>query len=193
MIDCDVLICALPFQCLRPVFGDAALERAGLRAATELSTTPGLSALLEFDRPVIRDASPALVSGRSVRDVFVVPPSWPGIEGRHVVQVLLSGAPDRSTLADDQLIAQALNDLTCLWPEARGGNLLAARVQRVEAAMFAAVPGAHALRAATRTRIPNLFVAGDWTRHPYNASMEGAVFSGIEAAAAVCELTQREN
>ena len=51
--------------------------------------------------------------------------------------------------------------------------------------MFAAVPGAHALRPGTRTGLGNLYLAGDWTRHELNASMEGACLSGRRAAEAV--------
>lgn len=191
-IPCDVLISALPFQCLRQTFGNAALGRAGLDAIAGLSPTPALSALLEFDRPVMPHAAPALVSGRSLRDVFPIPPSWPGFEQRHAVQLLLSDARARWGDSDAQLIAQAVDDLAALESAARKASVLSARVQRIDAAMFAAVPGAHALRASTRTSISNLFIAGDWTGHPYNASMEGAVFSGIQAASAACELLQSE-
>ncbi|MGH9719134.1 MAG: FAD-dependent oxidoreductase, partial [Bryobacteraceae bacterium] len=36
------------------------------------------------------------------------------------------------------------------------------------------------------TRFGNLFLAGDWTRSGWPATMEGAVRSGYRAAEAVC-------
>ena len=49
-------------------------------------------------------------------------------------------------------------------------------------AQFRPLPGVRASLPGTRTSIPNLFLAGDYTHHP---SLEGAVSSGIAAATAV--------
>ena len=47
--------------------------------------------------------------------------------------------------------------------------------------------GTEALRPGAATAIPNLFLAGDWTRTGWPATMEGAVRSGYLAAeAAAC-------
>ena len=42
-----------------------------------------------------------------------------------------------------------------------------------------------AARPESRTEIPNLFLAGDWTRSGWPATMEGAVRSGYLAAESV--------
>ena len=52
-------------------------------------------------------------------------------------------------------------------------------------ATFSARPGAEALRPDTATGCSNLFLAGDWTRSGWPATMEGAVRSGYRAAEAV--------
>jgi uncharacterized protein with NAD-binding domain and iron-sulfur cluster len=54
-------------------------------------------------------------------------------------------------------------------------------------ATFSAKPGLESARPMSRTRIPNLFLAGDWTRSGWPATMEGAVRSGYLAAEAVTE------
>ncbi|SAL75849.1 amine oxidase [Caballeronia peredens] len=51
-----------------------------------------------------------------------------------------------------------------------------------EHATFAAVPAQEGLRAATRTRWPNLTLAGDWTATGLPATIEGAIRSGQKAA-----------
>ncbi|MDR5857133.1 hydroxysqualene dehydroxylase HpnE [Caballeronia sp. LZ062] len=51
-----------------------------------------------------------------------------------------------------------------------------------ERATFAAVPSQEGLRAATRTRWPNLTLAGDWTATGLPATIEGAIRSGQKAA-----------
>jgi uncharacterized protein with NAD-binding domain and iron-sulfur cluster len=58
-------------------------------------------------------------------------------------------------------------------------------VSREHRATFSARPGTAPLRHATKTRFPNLFLAGAWTDTGYPATMEGAVRSG-QAAAAAC-------
>jgi zeta-carotene desaturase len=52
-------------------------------------------------------------------------------------------------------------------------------------ATFSASPGVELLRPGTRTALPNLFLAGDWTRSGWPATMEGAVRSGYLAAEAI--------
>ena len=52
-------------------------------------------------------------------------------------------------------------------------------------ATFSAQPGLENRRPKSSTRIENLFLAGDWTRSGWPATMEGAVRSGYLAAEAV--------
>ena len=49
-------------------------------------------------------------------------------------------------------------------------------------ATFAAIPSQESLRPATRTRWPNLMLAGDWTATGLPATIEGAIRSGQKAA-----------
>jgi len=60
-----------------------------------------------------------------------------------------------------------------------------AHVVKEVRATFSATPGVEQLRPATRTALPNLFLAGDWTRSGWPATMEGAVRSGYLAAEAI--------
>jgi len=52
-------------------------------------------------------------------------------------------------------------------------------------ATFSASPQAEKLRLSTRTAQPNVFLAGDWTKSGWPATMEGAVRSGYLAAEAI--------
>ncbi|MGB8275908.1 MAG: hydroxysqualene dehydroxylase HpnE [Alphaproteobacteria bacterium] len=65
------------------------------------------------------------------------------------------------------------------------------RVIKERRATFAQTPDSLSLRPHTRTRIGNLFLAGDWTDTGLPATIEGAVTSGQRAAAAVLERAQR--
>ena len=62
-----------------------------------------------------------------------------------------------------------------------------AQVIKEVRATFSARPGLEALRPLSRTHLKNFFLAGDWTRSGWPATMEGAVRSGYLAAEAVTE------
>jgi zeta-carotene desaturase len=52
-------------------------------------------------------------------------------------------------------------------------------------AVFSAQPGLESRRPPARTAVKNLFLAGDWTRSGWPATMESAVRSGYLAAEAI--------
>jgi zeta-carotene desaturase len=58
-------------------------------------------------------------------------------------------------------------------------------------ATYSAAPGTDALRPPPETHRPDLFLAGDWTRSGWPATMEGAVRSGYLAAEAVARSSGR--
>ena len=63
---------------------------------------------------------------------------------------------------------------------AQGGDGGAALID--QNAVFSVRPGIDLIRPLNRTPIANLFLAGDWTRTGWPATMEGAVRSGYIAA-----------
>jgi zeta-carotene desaturase len=65
------------------------------------------------------------------------------------------------------------------------------RVIKEAKATFSAAPGLEARRPGARTSVPGVFVAGDWTKTGWPATMEGAVRSGYMAAEAVTEFLGR--
>jgi uncharacterized protein with NAD-binding domain and iron-sulfur cluster len=66
-----------------------------------------------------------------------------------------------------------------------------AKVERAQVikevrATYSARPGMEAMRPDAKTNAANVFLAGDWTRSGWPATMEGAVRSGYRAAEQVC-------
>jgi len=107
-----------------------------------------------------------------------------------------SGAPSGQCLAISLSAADAyigrgspelVRDFTAAvaerFPAARKARLLDAVVTRERAATFRASPGSDALRPASTTRMPGVFLAGAWCDTGWPATMEGAVRSGNDAAA----------
>jgi uncharacterized protein with NAD-binding domain and iron-sulfur cluster len=185
-IECDAVISALPLQYLRALLAPDLAARAGLREALQLETVPAVSVSIAFDRD-IQPAPPGapLVSGCSIRDFIHVPEGRTRPGAGAVYLFLMSGAREWIKRNDDEITTAIIRDFRAVWPPARGAEMVDAAVERIGAAMFAAVPAAHRRRPGTRTGIRNFFLAGDWVRHDLNASMEGAALSGRLAAQAV--------
>jgi zeta-carotene desaturase len=85
------------------------------------------------------------------------------------------------------VIDLAVRELGEFFPAAREASLVKAHVVKEIRATFAASPGLESLRPGAHTSLPNVFLAGDWTRSGWPATMEGAVRSGYIAAEAVAE------
>jgi uncharacterized protein with NAD-binding domain and iron-sulfur cluster len=72
-----------------------------------------------------------------------------------------------------------------LLPAARSARIVSSMVTRDPVATFRGAPGTAAHRPSTETRLPGVYLAGAWTDTGWPATMEGAVRSGLAAAAAV--------
>jgi zeta-carotene desaturase len=107
-------------------------------------------------------------------------------EGRYV-QLVVSASRSLVEMPRAEVIALALRELAEFFPAVREAKLEKAHVVKEVRATFSARPGLELRRPASRTPVRNLFLAGDWTRSGWPATMEGAVRSGYLAAEAVTE------
>ncbi len=169
----DYYVCALPFERLPAV---------GLPApAFEHSPITGIH--LWFDRPVT-DLPHATLLDRTVQWMFNKS------EGRYL-QLVVSASRELAAVGRADIIALALKELAEFFPCVRDAKLEKAHVIKELRATFSAAPGTEQLRPVTRTGRPDLFLAGDWTRSGWPATMEGAVRSGYLAAEAILEAAGR--
>ena len=72
-----------------------------------------------------------------------------------------------------------------LFPAAREAEIARFLVVKERRATFRPIPGAAARRLPQATPVPNLVLAGDWTRTRWPSTMESAVLSGVLAADAL--------
>jgi hypothetical protein len=169
----EYYICALPFERL-PVLGLPA-------PAFEHSPITGIH--LWFDRR-ITDLPHATLLDRTVQWVFNKS------EGRYL-QLVVSASRELAAASRADIIALAVRELGEFFPAARGARLEKAHVIKELRATYSAAPGTEALRPPPETGRPDLFLAGDWTRSGWPATMEGAVRSGYLAAEAVARASGR--
>lgn len=89
--------------------------------------------------------------------------------------------------SDEDIIAATMTELERLFPtEIRADQSMAkirkSKVIKTPLSVYRSTAGREQYRPTQRTPIPNFFLAGDYTKQKYLASMEGAIFSGKLAA-----------
>jgi len=185
----EVAIVAMPHNrvgaLIEPLLGDAA------RRLGALGSSPIVNLHVVYDRPVCEQPFAAGV-GTPVQYLFDrtaaagVPPDC------QYLAVSLSAAEREMGMSVDALRECYLPALQELLPRARGANLERFLVTREHAATFRAAPGVAASRAAARTSVPGLVLAGTWTDTGWPATLEGAVLSGHAAAIRALERIEIE-
>jgi zeta-carotene desaturase len=106
-------------------------------------------------------------------------------------QLVVSASRPLVPLSRQQIIDLAWEEFREFFPAAHQARLERAHVIKEMRATFSAVPGLEAARPGAVTKFHNLFLAGDWTRTGWPATMEGAVRSGYLAAEAVAQAAGR--
>ncbi len=210
----DYVIVAVPWRQAAELLAPELRDRVPrLAAAAEFQAAPITSVHLWFDRP-ISDLPHAVLVGRlsqwvfrrtdfqSVRDEGVSdgrianPSNKEGRitnpsnkEGRitnpSYYEVVISASHDLAGRPREDVRDEVLADLAAVFPAAREAQLLRWQMITEQDAVFSYRPGLDELRPPQTTPVPNLFLAGDWTRTGWPATMEGAVRSGYLAAEAL--------
>lgn len=155
-------------------------------ADERLAGSPITAVHLWFDRDVV-DLPHAVLVGRVSQWVFRGDES----AGPGYCQVVISAS--RGLLGGDRelLLERVVAELRDIFPAARDARLVESRVVTDPTAVLSVRPGVDAARPAARTRVPNLFLAGDWTATGWPSTMEGAVRSGRLAAEALLSWSGR--
>ena len=169
----DYYVCALPFERLPAV---------GL-PAPPFEHSPITGVHLWFDREVTTLPHATLLD-RTMQWMF-------NKNGGRYLQLVMSASRDLTNASREDIIDIALGDLRLYFPRVREANLVRAHVVKEQRATYSAAPGTEALRPPAETGIANLFLAGDWTKTGWPATMEGAVRSGYIAASAITRAAGR--
>jgi uncharacterized protein with NAD-binding domain and iron-sulfur cluster len=151
--------------------------------APQFQHSPITGIHLWFDRPVTSLPHATLLD-RTIQWMFNKR------EGRYLLLVV-SASRGLSDLSRAEIIALALRELSEFFPKAREARLEKAHVIKELRATFSAAPHTEPQRPCAETSRPGLFLAGDWTRSGWPATMEGAVRSGYLAAEAVARALGR--
>jgi squalene-associated FAD-dependent desaturase len=179
----DFYVLAVPHQTALDLLPAEVVEReptfANLR---RLRVSPITGVHFWFDREVM--AEPFLTAlGTTTQWIFNKSRLY-GRSGGYL-QLVISASYDLMQRSRQEIIDLCRRELRDLLPATREANLVKATVVKEAAATFSPEPGSDRWRPPQRTPLPNLYLAGDWTRTGWPATMEGAVRSGYLAAEAI--------
>ncbi len=171
LVTADAYILAVPVERVQVLAPELNLD------LTAFAHSPITGVHLWFDRS-ITGLPHATLLDRHIHWLF-------NKHGGKYVQITMSAARETVTMSREAVIDLAVRELGEFFPLVKSAHLEHAHVVKEVRATFSASPGLESKRPANRTRLSNLFLAGDWTRSGWPATMEGAVRSGYLAAEAV--------
>ena len=180
-------VCALPPQ-------DLGALRPELAETSAFEPSPYISGYLWFDRKLSRERFWALPWSPErlncdFYDLSNIRQGWgerPSVVASNIIHSHRAAGMD-----DAAIVAASVREITEFLPGAAAAKLIHSDVHRIPMGIACPKPGTELKRPATATRVPRLFVAGDWARTQLPSSMESAVRSGFLAAEAILSDTGR--
>lgn len=192
----DTAILAVPYTALPKLLPP---EAAALSAqAARFASSPITGIHLWFDRQ-ITDLDHAVLLDRTIQWMF----HKSRLLARHAnnghaasgsyIELVVSSSKSLVEKQRQEIIDLALAELAEFFPSVTDARLLKATVIKEVHATYSAQPLSDAYRPPAVTAWPNVFLAGDWTRTGWPATMEGAVRSGYKAAEALARSLGRSD
>jgi zeta-carotene desaturase len=202
-ITADACVLAVPHDAALGMLPQEMAASGGpLEALRHIRTSPITGVHLWFDRAVMTEPFLTLLD-HTTQWVFnkslLYAPADPAPEradrgsemnrsesGRgQYLQLVISASYDLVPRSRREIIDLCRRELADVLPATREAKLEKAAVIKEVNATFSPAPGVDRWRPTQETCVRNLFLAGDWTRTGWPATMEGAVRSGYLAAEAL--------
>ena len=195
-VSADACIAAVPHDALLGMLPDDMAGSGGsLEGLRHLRTSPITGVHLWFDRTVMTEPFFALLDHTTQwvfnKSLLYAPQEGSGAAASRAeggngqyLQLVISASYDLVPRSRQEIIDLCRRELAEILPATREAKLVKSTVIKEVNATFSPEPGVDRWRPRQETRVANLFLAGDWTRTGWPATMEGAVRSGYLAAEA---------
>lgn len=182
----DACIAAVPHDVLLEILPEEMRGGQAFASLRKLRTSPITGVHLWYDRRVLDKPFLTLLD-HTVQWVFNKSlangrqESSENESGQYL-QLVISASYALVPRTRQEIVDLCVKELQEVLPLTRAAQLRKATVVKEVHATFSPEVGSDASRPAQETGIPGLFLAGDWTRTGWPATMEGAVRSGYLAA-----------
>jgi squalene-associated FAD-dependent desaturase len=205
-ISADAGIAAVTHDVLLEVLPPEVVERSVvLQNLRRLRVSPITSAHLWFDRPVMTEPFVAVLdktiqwifnksllhktpNGLSTPESVATEAGGEGARpAAQYLQAVISASYGLVRKSRQEIVDLCVSEIAEVLPAARNARLIKATVIKEVAATFSPEPGVDQWRTGPESPLASLWLAGDWTRTGWPATMEGAVRSGYRAAEALLQ------
>ncbi|MGC8669293.1 MAG: hydroxysqualene dehydroxylase HpnE [Chthonomonadales bacterium] len=199
LVEADAVVAAVPFDKLVKLLPPDLASHRVFANAGRLRFSPIVGVHLWFDRPLRAPDAVALLD-RKMHWIFNKGALYSqhrasgekGFGAQGYLGCVVSAAYEFAAMPREEVAEIALRDVHACVPDAREAKLVRWHVIKERKATICPEPGADRFRPPQAGPIPNLFIAGDWTRTGWPSTMEGAVRSGYLAAEALMARDGRE-
>ena len=187
LVKADEFIFALPIHKLNQLVPNEWLNEPYFRNLAKFEGVPVISVQMWFDRQ-ISHIDNVLFNPDGIIPVYAdmanTTPSYYN-NGHSRFQFVVAPAKNLMHLSDEEIIARVRADVDSTFPNtAPAATMTKSTLVRIPQSVYWPKPGLDAFRPTQASPIPNLSIAGGYTRQKFYDSMEGAVRSGNRAAAA---------
>jgi 15-cis-phytoene desaturase len=180
LIQARHVVVATALSAAQELLGDAFPDEVWFEPMLGLPSTPAVTLQIDLDEPSL-PTDHTMFSPHTVLASYAEQSrtTFRQVPGRLSIDM---GQSEKYIDADPETIFEAaMRDARRLGLNV-DGNVRRYRVVSHPADFYGLVPGTDRMRPPQKTPVPGLTLAGDWTRQPMFATMEGAVLSGREAA-----------
>lgn len=193
-IEADLYVSAMPVDIVKKLLPDPWAKMGFFSNLEKLVGVPVINIHIWFDRKLstvnhlLFSRSPLL---SVYADMSVTCKEYYDPE-KSMLELVFAPAEDWIGRPDEEIIAATMKELERLFPLEIAADQSKAKIRKYKVvktplSVYKTVPGCEAARPSQKTPIRNFYLAGDYTKQRYLASMEGAVYSGKLCAKTIAE------
>jgi 15-cis-phytoene desaturase len=194
VLSADAYVNAMPVDALKKLTPPEWFSRDYFSALVNLRGVPVMNLHLWFDRK-LSTVDNLLFSRSTLLSVYADMSETCAeyaSKDNSMLELVFAPAAAYMKKSDEEILQVTLEELERLFPEEIRADGSFAKVTkftcvRTPTSVYETLPGCEQHRPTQKSPISNFFVAGDFSKQKYLASMEGAILSGQLAAKAVAE------
>lgn len=189
----DIYVSAMPVHSLRKVLPASWRKFPYFDNLKYLKGAPVITMQLFFDRQIAGVDNLLFSAGTHLSvyaDMAMVAPEYHR-GGKSIMQFVVAPAEKLITLPDDELVQFVMQEFVRLHPVAREARLLKHTIVRIPNSVYQALPGVDKYRPDQASPVSNFFLAGDYTRQHFLASIEGATISAKQCVERITDAVAR--
>lgn len=193
LITGDIYVSAMPVHSLRKLLPASWRKFPYFDNLKHLKGAPVITMQLFFDRQIAGVDNLLFSAGTHLSvyaDMAMVAPEYHR-GGKSIMQFVVAPAEKLITLPDDELVCFVMQEFVRLHPVAREARLLKHTIVRIPNSVYQALPGVDKHRPDQASPVSNFFLAGDYTRQHFLASIEGATISGKQCVERITDAVTR--